>query len=49
MIQRLTAMGHKVELVGPYAIGSVQGILADPSGARMAGADPRRMGYAVGY
>ena len=49
MIQRLTAMGHKVELVGPYAIGSVQGILADPSGARMAGADPRRMGYAMGY
>ncbi|MDH2129752.1 gamma-glutamyltransferase [Sphingobium yanoikuyae] len=48
-IQRLTAMGHKVELVGPYAIGSVQGILADASGARMAGADPRRMGYAVGY
>ena len=42
-------MGHKVELVGPYAIGSVQGILADPSGACMAGADPRRMGYAVGY
>jgi gamma-glutamyltranspeptidase / glutathione hydrolase len=48
-IQRLTAMGHNIELVGPYAIGSVQGILADASGARMAGADPRRMGYAVGY
>lgn len=49
LIQRLTAMGHKVDLVGPYAIGSVQGILVDTSGAPMAGADPRRMGYAVGY
>lgn len=47
--QGLTAMGHKVEMVGPYAIGSVQGVLADASGARMGGADPRRMGYAVGY
>lgn len=49
VIEGLTAMGHRVEPVGPYAIGSVQGIMADPSGARMAGADPRRMGYAVGY
>lgn len=45
----LTAMGHSVESVGPYAIGSVQGIVADTSGTRMGGADPRRMGYAVGY
>lgn len=45
----LTAMGHRVESVGPYAIGSVQGIVADVSGTRMGGADPRRMGYAVGY
>ena len=45
----LTAMGHRIEQVGPYAIGSVQGIMVDASGARMAGADPRRMGYAVGY
>jgi gamma-glutamyltranspeptidase/glutathione hydrolase len=49
VLQGLSAMGHKIEKVGPYAIGSVQGILVDPSGARMAGADPRRMGYAVGY
>ncbi len=45
----LSAMGHRIEKVGPYAIGSVQAILVDPSGGRMAGADPRRMGYAVGY
>ena len=49
VLEGLTAMGHRVERVGPYAIGSVQGIMVDPSGARMAGADPRRMGYAVGY
>lgn len=45
----LQAMGHSVESVGPYAIGSVQGVAADISGTRMGGADPRRMGYAVGY
>ena len=45
----LQAMGHSVESVGPYAIGSVQGVAADASGTRMGGADPRRMGYAVGY
>ena len=49
VLEGLTAMGHRVERVGPYAIGSVQGIMVNPSGARMAGADPRRMGYAVGY
>ncbi|MFZ2994740.1 gamma-glutamyltransferase family protein [Sphingobium sp.] len=49
VLQGLSAMGHRIDTVGPYAIGSVQGILVDPSGARMAGADPRRMGYAVGY
>lgn len=48
-LQRLAAMGHRIEQVGPYAIGSIQAILVDPSGGRMAGADPRRMGYAVGY
>ena len=49
LLQGLGAMGHRIEKVGPYAIGSVQGILVDASGARMGGADPRRMGYAVGY
>lgn len=47
--QALTAKGHRLESVGPYSIGSVQAILAEPSGTRMAGSDPRRMGYAVGY
>ena len=36
-------------LVGAFAIGSVQGVLVDPSGAPMGGSDPRRMGYAMGY
>ena len=49
VLQGLTAMGHRIEKVGPYSIGSVQGVLVDPSGARMGGADPRRMGYAIGY
>jgi gamma-glutamyltranspeptidase/glutathione hydrolase len=49
VVADLTAKGHRIEQVGPYAIGSVQGILADRSGAYMGGADPRRMGYAVGY
>jgi len=45
----LRSMGHKVETVGPYAIGSIQAILASPYGTRSAGSDPRRMGYAIGY
>ncbi|WP_327754931.1 gamma-glutamyltransferase (plasmid) [Sphingobium sp. SJ10-10] len=49
VLQGLTAMGHRIEKVRPYSIGSVQGVLVDPSGARMGGADPRRMGYAMGY
>ena len=49
LLQGLTMMGHRIEKVGPYAIGSVQGILVDASGAPMGGADPRRMGYAAGY
>ena len=45
----LRALGHKVELVGPYSIGSIQAVLASAYGTRSAGSDPRRMGYAVGY
>lgn len=48
-VEGLRAMGHQVETVGPYAIGSIQGILTSPGGLPMAGGDPRRMGYAVGY
>ncbi|WP_300117148.1 gamma-glutamyltransferase [Sphingobium sp.] len=45
----LAAMGHRLDMVSPYAIGSIQGVLVDASGARMGGSDPRRMGYSVGY
>jgi gamma-glutamyltranspeptidase/glutathione hydrolase len=48
-IAGLRAMGHKVESVGPYSIGSIQAILESGFDTRMAGSDPRRMGYAVSY
>lgn len=48
-VSALKAKGHSVETVGAFAIGSIQGVMVDPSGARMGGSDPRRMGYAVGY
>lgn len=46
----LAAMGHAVETTREYAFGNVQGILMNPAtGTMTAGADPRRMGYAVGW
>jgi len=48
-VSALKAKGHSVEMVGAFATGSIQGVMVDPSGARMGGSDPRRMGYAVGY
>ncbi|PBN42444.1 gamma-glutamyltransferase [Sphingobium sp. D43FB] len=48
-VSALKAKGHSVEMVGAFAIGSIQGVMVDPSGARMGGSDPRRMGYAMGY
>ncbi|MEI9890855.1 MAG: gamma-glutamyltransferase family protein [Caulobacteraceae bacterium] len=45
----LKAMGHNVQSVGPYSIGSIQAILESDYDTRMAGSDPRRMGYAVSY
>lgn len=45
----LRAMGHAVETVGPYSIGSVQAILQTEHDTRVAGSDPRRMGYSVGF
>jgi gamma-glutamyltranspeptidase/glutathione hydrolase len=48
-VVRLRAMGHNVRMVGPYAIGSIQAVLQSQFGTRLAGSDPRRMGYAVGY
>jgi len=48
-VARLRALGHAVRAVGPYAIGSIQAVLQSQYGTRLAGSDPRRMGYAVGY
>ena len=46
----LEAMGHTVSAVSEYSIGSMQGILAHPATQTLtAGADPRRMMYAVGW
>jgi len=45
----LRAMGHPADYVGPYAIGSIQGVRAYDNGAAMAGADPRRMAMAAGW
>ena len=50
VISRLAEMGHDVQAVREYSIGSMQGILRNPeTGTMMAGADPRRMMYAVGW
>jgi gamma-glutamyltranspeptidase/glutathione hydrolase len=49
VLSALTAMGHKVERVGPWSVGSVQAIHRNPTGTMTSGSDPRRMGYAVGY
>ncbi|MEE2791950.1 MAG: gamma-glutamyltransferase family protein [Acidobacteriota bacterium] len=50
VVSRLVELGHTVELVPPYSLGNTQGILRNPdTGALMAGADPRRMMYAVGW
>ncbi len=49
-LRRLRELGHTVEAVGEYTIGSMQGILWNPeTGTMVAGADPRRMMYAVGW
>jgi gamma-glutamyltranspeptidase/glutathione hydrolase len=46
----LEALGHKIELIDGWALGSMQGILKDlETGAWLAGADARRVAYAVGY
>ena len=48
----LAARGHALELIGDYSmqVGGGQSVMIDPrSGARLAGADPRRDGYALAY
>jgi len=50
--EELTARGHELEQVGDYSllVGGGQSVMIDPeSGARLAGADPRRDGYALAY
>jgi gamma-glutamyltranspeptidase/glutathione hydrolase len=50
VISRLVEMGHDVQVVPEYSMGSMQGILRNPkTGTMMAGADPRRMMYAIGW
>ena len=50
VLGQLQDLGHTVEAVGEYTIGSMQGIFRDPdTGTVVAGADPRRMMYAVGW
>jgi gamma-glutamyltranspeptidase/glutathione hydrolase len=50
-IAALKAMGHTVQVLpGWGSLGHMQVIRVDPkTGAKTAGADPRRTGYAMGY
>ncbi|HUG93109.1 MAG TPA: gamma-glutamyltransferase [Planctomycetaceae bacterium] len=50
--EELSRRGHALEPVGDYSalVGGGQAVMIDPaSGARLAGADPRRDGYALAY
>ena len=50
VVSRLAELGHTVELVAPYSLGNMQGILRNlDTGTMTAGGDPRRMMYAVGW
>ena len=50
VIGRLLEMGHDAQAAREYSMGSMQGILRNPeTGTMMAGADPRRMMYAIGW
>jgi gamma-glutamyltranspeptidase / glutathione hydrolase len=49
-LDRLQAMGHAIRLAPGFSLGSNSGIIRDPAtGALLAGADPRRVDYAVGW
>ena len=46
----LEAMGHSVVVSGEWTFGNMQGVLANlDTGTLTAGADPRRMSYAIGW
>ena len=50
VIDDLEAMGHTVEVARKWEFGNMQGVLMNPeTGTMTAGADPRRMTYAVGW
>ena len=50
VVRTLEGLGYAVELASGYAFGSIQGITLDAgTGTLMAGADPRRVAYAVGW
>ena len=52
VLAELSRRGHHLELLGDfnYVVGGGQSVMIDPeSGARLAGADPRRDGYAMAY
>ena len=50
VVHALEGLGYAVELSPGYSFGSIQGITLDArTGTLMAGADPRRVAYAVGW
>ncbi|HLJ11202.1 MAG TPA: gamma-glutamyltransferase [Planctomycetaceae bacterium] len=52
VLAELDRRGHRLELLGDfnYVVGGGQSVMIDPqTGARLAGADPRRDGYALAY
>ena len=50
VVAELTAMGHDVEIVREYTLGNMQGIVVNSeTGMMVAGADPRRMMYSIGW
>ena len=50
ILARLKEMGHHPEVAAEFAIGNMQGILMNlETNTMTAGADPRRMMYAVGW
>lgn len=52
VLAELTRRGHALESIGNYSplVGGGQAVMIDPrSAARLAGADPRRDGYALAY
>ena len=50
LISGLRKRGHKVKVVDRWSFGSAEVIIKDPnSGTLVAGADPRREGYAIGW